>query len=243
MRFFLHAIPENVQADLMKAIDTHARPGDFLVAEFRTDKDEPNPRCTPSTTGGSRTPRSSATPWPATASRSRTSRRAPDCRRTRARTRSSAASSRPSDESLVECRGAVRNASPVGPDCPPAHEAAGDVAHRRAAQGTQGVAALAGQARARSGPGAEGAKAAQAAAAKPAAKPVPLGKVTDFRRGAMEGWVTLPEGVESVPVVLRLGDVDVMRTVATPSPHAKPGDRTGVFRFQTRGLWQFAGAG
>ena len=42
MRFFLHAIPEQVQADLMKAIDTHARPGDHLVAEFRTDKDEPN---------------------------------------------------------------------------------------------------------------------------------------------------------------------------------------------------------
>ena len=42
MRFFLHAIPEQVQADLMKAIDTHARPGDWLVAEFRTDKDEAN---------------------------------------------------------------------------------------------------------------------------------------------------------------------------------------------------------
>jgi SAM-dependent methyltransferase len=42
MRFFLHAIPEQVQADLMKAIETHARPGDWLVAEFRTDKDEAN---------------------------------------------------------------------------------------------------------------------------------------------------------------------------------------------------------
>ena len=42
MRFFLHAIPEQVQADLLKAIDTHARPGDYLVAEFRTDKDEAN---------------------------------------------------------------------------------------------------------------------------------------------------------------------------------------------------------
>jgi SAM-dependent methyltransferase len=42
MRFFLHAIPESVQAGLMKAIDTHARPGDYLVAEFRTDKDEAN---------------------------------------------------------------------------------------------------------------------------------------------------------------------------------------------------------
>lgn len=88
------------------------------------------------------------------------------------------------------------------------------------------------------------AKAAQAAAAaKPAVKPAPLGKVTDFRRGAMEGWVTLPPDVESVPVVLRLGGVEVMRTVAIPSPNAQAGDRTGVFRFQTRGLWQFAGAG
>ena len=42
MRFFLHAISEHVQSDLMKAIDAHARPGDFLVAEFRTDKDEAN---------------------------------------------------------------------------------------------------------------------------------------------------------------------------------------------------------
>jgi hypothetical protein len=42
MRFFLHAIPEDVQRGLMKAIDTHARPGDYLVAEFRTDKDEAN---------------------------------------------------------------------------------------------------------------------------------------------------------------------------------------------------------
>ena len=40
MRFFLHAIPEQVQAGLMKAVDTHARPGDFVVAKFRTDKDE-----------------------------------------------------------------------------------------------------------------------------------------------------------------------------------------------------------
>lgn len=42
MRFFLHAIPEDVQRGLMHAIDTHARPGDFLVAEFRTDKDAEN---------------------------------------------------------------------------------------------------------------------------------------------------------------------------------------------------------
>ncbi|RYP88027.1 class I SAM-dependent methyltransferase [Nocardioides guangzhouensis] len=40
MRFFLHAIPEVAQAGLMAAIDAHARPGDWLVAEFRTDKDE-----------------------------------------------------------------------------------------------------------------------------------------------------------------------------------------------------------
>ncbi|MGQ0843701.1 MAG: class I SAM-dependent methyltransferase [Sporichthyaceae bacterium] len=76
----------------------------------------------------------------------------------------------------------------------------------------------------------------------PAPKPAPIGKVIDFRRGAMEGWVTLPEGVESMPVVLRLGDVEAMRTVATPSPHAAEGDRQGVFRFQTRGLWEFAQA-
>jgi hypothetical protein len=42
MRFFLHAIPEGVQRGLMHAIDTHARPGDYLVAEFRTDKDAEN---------------------------------------------------------------------------------------------------------------------------------------------------------------------------------------------------------
>ena len=42
MRFFLHAIPEQVQDGLLEAIDTHARPGDFVVAEFRTDKDEAN---------------------------------------------------------------------------------------------------------------------------------------------------------------------------------------------------------
>ncbi len=40
LRFFLHAIPEEVQADLLKAIDAHARPGDLFAAEFRTDKDE-----------------------------------------------------------------------------------------------------------------------------------------------------------------------------------------------------------
>ncbi|MGQ0463764.1 MAG: class I SAM-dependent methyltransferase [Sporichthyaceae bacterium] len=84
----------------------------------------------------------------------------------------------------------------------------------------------------------------KAAAPKPPTpKPASIGKVVDFRRGAMEGWVTLPEGVDSMPVVLRLGDVDAMCTVATPSPHAAAGDRQGVFRFQTRGLWEFARAG
>ncbi len=88
-------------------------------------------------------------------------------------------------------------------------------------------------------------KAAPKPAAKPAvakAKPAPPGKVTLYRRGAIEGWVTLAEGVEAVPVVLRLGGVDVARSVATPSPHAEAGDRRGVFRFQTRGLWEFAQA-
>ncbi|MCW2843572.1 MAG: hypothetical protein JWN22_1488 [Nocardioides sp.] len=40
MRFFLHAISDDVQERLMSAIDTHARPGDHFAAEFRTDKDE-----------------------------------------------------------------------------------------------------------------------------------------------------------------------------------------------------------
>ncbi|MFC4783173.1 class I SAM-dependent methyltransferase [Nocardioides sp. MAHUQ-72] len=42
MRFFLHAIPESVQVGLLDAIGSHARPGDQLAAEFRTDKDEQN---------------------------------------------------------------------------------------------------------------------------------------------------------------------------------------------------------
>lgn len=81
-------------------------------------------------------------------------------------------------------------------------------------------------------------KPVQPTAAKP--KPAPPGKVTLYRRGSVEGWVTLAEGAEAVPVVLRLGGVEVMRSVATPSPHAEAGDRKGVFRFQTRGLWEFA---
>jgi hypothetical protein len=40
LRFFLHAIREDVQERLMRAIRTHARPGDLFAAEFRTDKDE-----------------------------------------------------------------------------------------------------------------------------------------------------------------------------------------------------------
>ena len=40
MRFFLHAISEDVQERLLAAIDAHARPGDYFAAEFRTDKDE-----------------------------------------------------------------------------------------------------------------------------------------------------------------------------------------------------------
>jgi hypothetical protein len=42
LRFFLHAIHEEVQEALLDAIDTHARPGDMFAAEFRTDKDEHN---------------------------------------------------------------------------------------------------------------------------------------------------------------------------------------------------------
>ena len=40
LRFFLHAIHEDVQEALLNAIDTHARPDDLFAAEFRTDKDE-----------------------------------------------------------------------------------------------------------------------------------------------------------------------------------------------------------
>jgi hypothetical protein len=40
LRFFLHAVPEDVQETLMQAIAHLARPGDMLAAEFRTDKDE-----------------------------------------------------------------------------------------------------------------------------------------------------------------------------------------------------------
>jgi ubiquinone/menaquinone biosynthesis C-methylase UbiE len=39
-RFFLHSIPEEVQRTLLGVIAACARPGDFFVAEFRTDRDE-----------------------------------------------------------------------------------------------------------------------------------------------------------------------------------------------------------
>lgn len=42
LRFFLHAIHEQVQVALLDAIDAHARPGDLFAAEFRTDKDAEN---------------------------------------------------------------------------------------------------------------------------------------------------------------------------------------------------------
>jgi SAM-dependent methyltransferase len=40
LRFFLHSIPEDVQAGLIDVIESCARPGDMLAAEFRTDQDE-----------------------------------------------------------------------------------------------------------------------------------------------------------------------------------------------------------
>ncbi|WP_235736942.1 class I SAM-dependent methyltransferase [Nocardioides alcanivorans] len=39
LRFFLHAIPEEVQERLLAAVRAHARSGDLFAAEFRTDKD------------------------------------------------------------------------------------------------------------------------------------------------------------------------------------------------------------
>ena len=92
MRFFLHAIPEDVQERLLNAIDTHARPGDYFAAEFRTDKDEANSQGAHQALPA--VPERRRVQCPArgaSASRSSTRRRAPGCRRTRARTRSSAA--------------------------------------------------------------------------------------------------------------------------------------------------------
>jgi hypothetical protein len=40
LRFFLHAIDEDTQRCLLDAIGAHARPGDSIAAEFRTDRDE-----------------------------------------------------------------------------------------------------------------------------------------------------------------------------------------------------------
>lgn len=42
LRFFLHAIPEDVQRGLLETIAQRAREGDVFAAEFRTDKDKPN---------------------------------------------------------------------------------------------------------------------------------------------------------------------------------------------------------
>jgi ubiquinone/menaquinone biosynthesis C-methylase UbiE len=39
LRFFLHAVPEDVQEQLLTAIRAHSRPGDLFAAEFRTDQD------------------------------------------------------------------------------------------------------------------------------------------------------------------------------------------------------------
>lgn len=40
LRFFLHAIPEQAQDDLLRQVAASARPGDLLLAEFRTLGDE-----------------------------------------------------------------------------------------------------------------------------------------------------------------------------------------------------------
>lgn len=40
LRFFLHAIPEDVQETVLQVIADCARPGDTFAAEFRTDRDE-----------------------------------------------------------------------------------------------------------------------------------------------------------------------------------------------------------
>ena len=64
LRFFLHSIPEDVQETLMGAIRDHARPGDFLCAEFRTDETPTRRRCTASTTAVSRTATCSVSAWP-----------------------------------------------------------------------------------------------------------------------------------------------------------------------------------
>jgi hypothetical protein len=42
LRFFLHSISAETQHSLMTLLKQYSRPGDFLAAEFRTDKDEAN---------------------------------------------------------------------------------------------------------------------------------------------------------------------------------------------------------
>lgn len=42
LRFFLHSVPEDVQNVLMDTIADRSAPGDYLAAEFRTDKDAAN---------------------------------------------------------------------------------------------------------------------------------------------------------------------------------------------------------
>lgn len=44
LRFFLHSIPEAVQDALLASIAEHAREGDVLAAEFRTEEDASNPK-------------------------------------------------------------------------------------------------------------------------------------------------------------------------------------------------------
>src|SRR5690606_257776 len=39
LRFFLHAITEELQERVLTSLRDHARPGDLIAAEFRTDKD------------------------------------------------------------------------------------------------------------------------------------------------------------------------------------------------------------
>ena len=39
LRFFLHAVPENIQEGVLGTIRAHSRPGDLFAAEFRTDQD------------------------------------------------------------------------------------------------------------------------------------------------------------------------------------------------------------
>jgi acetylornithine/succinyldiaminopimelate/putrescine aminotransferase len=40
LRFFLHAVPEDVQETLLSVITECARPGDMFAAEFRSEADQ-----------------------------------------------------------------------------------------------------------------------------------------------------------------------------------------------------------